>query len=337
MIFLPGGPGQSSITSSDPRIDPSYGFIQTDPRGVGCNNKPEVSLNSISSETLALDVIALIEFLKLDNYILYGISYGTSLATRVAFETEKKGIPAPKALVLEGVLSRSFRAHEAELNYATAWEKAKLSLPADLVQLISQDPSPLGASPRQWALWLKGMLSIGKFPDSPLSIQSMLGLLKGTAVERDLLKGMITNNQGPAEDEFRVYKQIVCREFYEHDYWPTFSNGEIKADFASEDSCHGLKRTNPFDVKTFPFRGTIYYFSGQLDPATPPGLAKYHFDNQPEAKKYLIQVIEGGHNSLKVNLNDCSDKIWTEILYDTGKIVDALRNCRLETEVIATP
>lgn len=333
VIFLPGGPGQSSINSFDPRIDSSYGYIQTDPRGVGCNNVA-MPLEAISSETLASDVIAVIEHLKLENYILYGISYGTALATRIAFEAAKKGIRPPRALVLEGVLSKAFGLHEAEFNYSSAWEKVRLSLPKDVLQVLSEDPPPLGLQPSQWALWIKGMLSLGKLPSNSFSLESILALLKGTVAERETLKNLIAGSDGPSLEEFRVYKQIACRELYETDYWSTFSGGKIVPDYVSEDACRDTALTQPIDVKAWPFQGTIYYFSGQQDPATPPYMAKYHFDNQPLARKYLIEVQEGGHNSLKVNLSDCAGKIWAEILQDTGRIGDALYTCSLKATVI---
>jgi pimeloyl-ACP methyl ester carboxylesterase len=37
IVFLPGGPGLPSIGSSSPKVPKQFSVIQTDPRGVGCN------------------------------------------------------------------------------------------------------------------------------------------------------------------------------------------------------------------------------------------------------------------------------------------------------------
>ncbi|NOT78645.1 MAG: alpha/beta hydrolase [Bacteriovoracaceae bacterium] len=337
VIYLPGGPGQSSINTNDPRYDSSYGYIQTDPRGVGCNNLnvPELAINS---ETFAADIVALVKYLKLDNYILYGVSYGTSLASRVAYEIERTGITPPKALVLEGVVSRSFKLNEKESSYHSAWEKIKDLLPPNVQQVLSQEETPLGLSSELWAMWIKRMLMLGKLPNNNFSLENFLNMLVGTTSEKDLLRNIVSSaNEGPSQDEFRVYKTIVCKELYEEDYDSKLLHGIMVTDYAAGDGCSGIPLINPFDIKDFPFHGTIYYFSGENDPATPPNLAQYHFDNQPFAKKFLVHVKEGGHNSLQVNLSDCKSKIWAEILQNGNRIDRVLQGCQLETSLTTDP
>lgn len=143
--------------------------------------------------------------------------------------------------------------------------------------------------------------------------------------------------EGPSPEEFRVYRRIACRELYETDYWSTLSFGKILPDHTSEDTCGDMALTDPIDVKDWPFHGTIYYFSGETDPATPPYMAKYHFNNQTFAKKILIQVKDGGHNALKVNLADCASPIWSAILKSDERIADTLKTCGLSTVVTRSP
>jgi surfactin synthase thioesterase subunit len=66
-------------------------------------------------------VLAIVEELRLDDYMLYGISYGTLLATLVASRAEERGLPLPKAIVLEGVLGMAFDAERpTEAAFAAA-------------------------------------------------------------------------------------------------------------------------------------------------------------------------------------------------------------------------
>ena len=111
----------------------------------------------------------------------------------------------------------------------------------------------------------------------------------------------------------------------------------IVADHEAGNECSDIPFTNPFDIKDWPFHGTIYYFSGENDPATPPSMAQYHFDSQSFAKRFLVHVKEGGHNPLKVNLSDCKSKIWAEILQNGNHIERALQGCQLETSLTTAP
>ena len=92
IVFLPGGPGGTSISveRDEDHAPASYTLIATDPRGVGCNAAPSSDYypdEFYSSLHFADDVIAIIEREKLDNYLIYGVSYGTQLATMVATST----------------------------------------------------------------------------------------------------------------------------------------------------------------------------------------------------------------------------------------------------------
>lgn len=78
VVFLPGGPGATSITERDVTLPSDLSVVWTDPRGVGCNNTDPVrhanSLEIFSTDYLALDVLEIISYLKLQKYILYGQS-----------------------------------------------------------------------------------------------------------------------------------------------------------------------------------------------------------------------------------------------------------------------
>jgi len=152
VIYLPGGPGQASIAPSDPRLSTEYNYIQTDPRGAGCNINylKKGKKEDINTEVIASDIIAIIESLNLDNYILYGTSFGTALATVVASEAERLGLPKPKSLVLQGVIGRTFRGAEGQEGYVAEWHKSKNEITAEHLSKFKTNSLPLGFSSREW-------------------------------------------------------------------------------------------------------------------------------------------------------------------------------------------
>lgn len=87
-VYLPGGPGGGSIgeTARFQENFPTMNLVLIDPRGVGCNFQgPDgFKLRQLSTEEHARDVLDVIKQLKLKNFIIYGISYGTVVGTKVA-------------------------------------------------------------------------------------------------------------------------------------------------------------------------------------------------------------------------------------------------------------
>ncbi len=83
IIFIPGGPGQTSMDA--PLSYPSdFGVVRTDPRGVGCNARQSIPTDSFSSEAIAKDILAIVRDLKPKRYFIHAISYGTIPATIAA-------------------------------------------------------------------------------------------------------------------------------------------------------------------------------------------------------------------------------------------------------------
>ena len=99
MIFLPGGPGQLSMEESlgiDKIVPESWGLVLTDPRGVGCNfnGKTVYPREFYQTQHIAHDVLSVIKDLKRPHseIVLFGVSYGTVVATEVSHLAEKLGL-----------------------------------------------------------------------------------------------------------------------------------------------------------------------------------------------------------------------------------------------------
>lgn len=332
VIYLPGGPGQDSINTGDPRHKSSYGFIQTDPRGTGCNTHNNfIPDDAINTDNLASDIVTLITQLKLKKYIIYGVSYGSILATKVSYEIEKKGMTPPLAIVLEGVVGRAVDTTEVEYEYSKHWNSIKLKLDNYILKELSTTPLPFNIKPQQWALYLKFMMMVGRLPNSKFSLESQLSLLNGSQIERDQLRLSIESIEGPTEDEYRVYKLIACHELYNEDHGTVLLDGDLKKDLLLGDSCKSIPFNRPIDTANWPVQTQIYYFVGENDPAAPLTGAYYHFNNQPISKKIFILVKEAGHNPLKVNLSDCAPILWEAILRLDVDLKKSLEQCSLSS------
>ncbi len=336
VVYLPGGPGQGSINNEDPRLSGSYGFIQTDPRGVGCNSKLYDPNINLSSNDLALDIAALIKKESLSNYIIYGVSYGTLLATIVTHHIESDPqIPNPQSIVLEGVLGRAFKPHEEDQAAIKEWEVYKNH--AVLLDLFKQQEPSLGFSSLEIGEFIKGMLSYGKNPYNPdyYLIENYFNLLQQEAEQREILIDTIKRANEPfSSDLVNLYRQIGCEEItslgWKHDAY--YRKGELVLDQSTRGVCDGFSFTEGFDSAKYQLTSKIYYFNGTNDPATPLWQAKYHAQNQTKALKNTVTVQGGGHNPLSYNLEDCQPKIWDKILSNSLIDQDFLdANCALKT------
>jgi len=127
IVVIPGGPGGKSIDDQPENpyfdwIQMLYGFPQkynailTDPRSIGCNQvNKNLPIDSFSSQNVANDIVAIILKLNLKNYIIYGHSYGTVVATLLGQLSSAGIIPKPRAIILSGTLGNYFKNHKEEV------------------------------------------------------------------------------------------------------------------------------------------------------------------------------------------------------------------------------
>jgi proline iminopeptidase len=321
VIYLPGGPGETSISAKRELefLPPEYTVIQTDPRGLGCNAPPSVDHypdEFYSSVNFAGDVLAIVQKLRLENYILYGISYGTLLATVTASKAETEGVTPPKAIVLEGVIGAPFTTQaQVEEVYQSEWRAVRDRLPeAVLAQLIAT-PAPLGLSADQWGAALTTMLLVGTW-DTPESFAEswLLKLLpEATDADRAELRETVLRF---AEDPvtafgWRLHMPVACREIMETGFLAlTLKDGEL---VATSTYCDDEPLDRAYAARDWPVTSPIYYFSGTKDPATPTWQADAHFEAQRTAPRTLVSIPDGGHNPMFFNLSDCLTPLWSAI------------------------
>lgn len=337
VLFLPGGPGLPSIGSSNPRVPKEFSAIQTDPRGVGCNSPEGANTypdDFYKTENLAADVVAIVKAEQLSNYIIYGESYGTQLATVVSAQLQSSGLPLPKAVVLEGVLGRAFRAQEAAQGYIDLWDKIKSLLSPGAVSALSQ-PETLGYNSSVWGSFFETYSLLGTMP-AGFVVKNLLSLTDPvfSQEQRQPLIANLEQKKGGAlldANSSRLYKQIACNEIVD-DYGPenNFQLTEGRLVPVSQSYCGELKLSRPFDSAKYQIQVPIYYFEGTFDPATPMTQARYHFDHQTSAPKVFVTVDEGGHGALSFSASLCSSNIWKLIGEGQLDLSASLQSCGLK-------
>ena len=325
IIHLPGGPGEPSIELGEimmKGLPKEANLIFTDPRTVGCNEQAVgvIPDETITSQHLAHDVMTMIKELGLKNYMLYGISYGTTLATVTQDLLQKNGMGA-KALVLEGTvypISESWLRIGYNSVIKRVLDQAKPGVKEKILAISDDKPGPLGKSAREWADFLTSpILQIGYAPVWGKMMLNVLdqGLADGADMHSQeqlkLFIGQIASGNGQNETATgRVYKQIACHEIFPIvPVTKTLARGRIRAAPDTKYICDGSTFDRPFRVSDYTLKTKIYYVHGSEDPNTPIGLARNHFRIQKESERVFFQIQDAGHNPSQSD-PECMSAIW---------------------------
>jgi proline iminopeptidase len=163
-IFLHGGPGGGTDPSHRSYFDPKkYRIVLMDQRGSG-KSTPHASLIDNTTWHLVEDIEVLRKFLHIDQWLVFGGSWGSTLALAYA-ETHPQQV---KGLILRGIfLVRPKELHwfyqfGAHYLFTDQWEKFIDPIPlrerGDLVmayykRLTSSDPAVRKRAASAWSAW----------------------------------------------------------------------------------------------------------------------------------------------------------------------------------------
>jgi len=360
IIYLPGGPGGSSIAEYDhPKVreyaistslPKNKTWIFFDPRTSGCNQGDEKKFpdDSLRSEYLASDVIAVIKELGLKKYILLGHSYGSQWATFIAGQAEKEGIPTPYALVLSGVLGlgKSDGTFAIPYNLSKEWDALREKLSEESLKILdTPNNAPLGFDYTAWAVVIvKGLYKGNQYVEGKLRhllLEQLLLLDSNDPVLLKDLTDMLKKNSPTVVKEIqalrrgdysdRLFEKVDCHEVSPEDGHSTFSYGRIIRD-PDDKTCESETFDRPYDSATMLTTAPIYYIAGENDPATPFSGAYYHFEHQVRSRRNFIKVPGGGHNKIGLIFPDCLDKIWDRI-FKQEDLDTVLQECKSQVEL----
>jgi hypothetical protein len=333
LVYLPGGPGMTSTDAPPDFLPASWGYLLTDPRGVGCNTLAAVPDETVSglffrTDEIANDVVAAIADRHLEAYVLYGISYGTVLGANVA---SKLAAAPPRAIVFEGVVGRAFRSGEYVGAAGIAlWDSLRASMPDDVVHELDTSPSPFGIPPEGWSRALGSLLLGGANVDT-LLFDALSGVdpLQDQALAqiRSYANTPVLTSPGAVE----LYRQVACRELDasapKNDLDPVFVAGKLVRDVADEGTkCRPFQVTTPFDSAAYAFAPKVFYFIGDTDVAAPKWQGDYAFDNH---RGHAVRVVAkgGGHLSLQLDQQPCASAVLESIAKGGPDLRDVLSTC----------
>lgn len=164
VIFLHGGPGAGCEPYHRRFFDPEvYRIILFDQRGCG-RSSPHAELNGNTTQALVADMERIREHLEIDQWVLFGGSWGSTLALVYA-ETHPERV---KALILRGIFL--CRRHEIDWFYQRGanrifpdyWQEFEELIPeeerGDMVQayykrLTGDDEVMRMAAAKEWSRW----------------------------------------------------------------------------------------------------------------------------------------------------------------------------------------
>jgi pimeloyl-ACP methyl ester carboxylesterase len=285
----------------------------------------------LTTEYFSRDVLAVIRFLGLTDYVLFGVSYGTVQATVMTHIAENEGIQPPRALVLEGILGLWSINEQEVVDYNLEWNKAKTLLPPDVVAHF-QETSPYGISSSDWMTLLTKTLNEGATPErhgnSTASYLRPLGNPDTLPGAIATIKDKIAEVKASFKPEtVRLATILHCTETAGSIFTKDLVNGEIVN--TGPDQCPPGVFVRPYDSANYPVTVPIYYFEGSEDPNTSPANAGWHFNHQTQAPRAATLVWGGGHTDLEGTLHQtgCTPAIFTAIARNPLGLRAALDQC----------
>jgi pimeloyl-ACP methyl ester carboxylesterase len=339
VITLPGGPGAPSIgfaAEAGGSLPGDVNRVYTDPRGSNCNAAPggHFPVDAYKTEYLARDVKAVVDSLGLQDYYVYGHSYGTIQATVLASILERESAHPPRGLILEGILGRHLDGGFPEqiAAFDAQWQLVRATLDPAVAGRFLKDPLPLGFTSRQWASYITESLYEGVVPGKGIRLKILLDQL---ATDEASTNSQLTDYFARQLDSrFRYLvdpyvNAIGCRELYGNLFAKDLVAGHLVP--TGEDGCKNLNvsLSEAYDSASWPTTVPIYYFEGSNDPATPPSYALYHYDRHPGSPRRFVYVLQASHDPLTQSLTTagCSDDVWQSILFGTDTLRSALGRC----------
>ena len=346
VIFIPGGPGTPSISDVEKKRKLlNDNFVLTDARGAGCNNSPSLSAEDYSTEKIARDIVALLKHLKEEGsilegessqYILYGHSHGTTVATVVADLLKKEKFPAPLALILESPVARAFSPSERIQKLEQTWNLRK----AELQSLIqTANTNSFNYSAQEWGAVFMKFLYLGSNSQYSLRSysQSESEYLNSHTEDFQKYKSVMDVYLDIPSDFQRLYPAIMCKEL--EDSFPDvqFQNGELTFTPRYQGLCRGEVRTvgETFDSRNYKVskKTDVYYFLGEHDPVIPASHVTELQKTQSKARSQnIVTVSQAGHGPLSYALSDCAADIFSAIK-NRQPLSNGLSNCALGTNL----
>lgn len=356
VIEIPGGPGDGLIGDMDnipgsSLVPDDFGIVAIDPRGVGKNNFGlDQDGMKYSTQAIVSDILQIIKSEGFTNYLIHGQSYGTVVATELGAELSKQNnIPKPKGIVLSGVLSKVIA--DPTKSYSEQLQRITSQLSLEQQALLRTNLKSILAENFKnnrkafveaifGGLVLTAESDIGFGSNSP-NFKKFIEMLASEKIDQSnavysaiqfeasnvpavILPRTIMKRSGTMSEE------IHCTELgtYSEDADVNFDFDKFSFSIRGSDcQAKGYKLVHPYNSKNFQiFNIPIYYFQGDLDPATPEASAFEHFQAQLNAPKLFVEIKGLAHLSL-IGLKKCENGLWESLLAGPASTASLLNRC----------
>jgi pimeloyl-ACP methyl ester carboxylesterase len=334
LVYIPGGPGEPSTGAVPDILPDGWGYLLTDPRGVGCNTLAAVPPDDVAAKFFTTaevsgDVAGAVADRGLSSYLVYGISYGSMAAENTAHLIEEEGIVPPVAVVVEGVIGRDYESHYMGEDKIALWEKSRPGIPQAVLNQLDTAAAPYGLQPDEWGRALFMVLCGG-----PDIVQLVFQGLSNPLTQDDIVAQLKTLAALPPLDPsvIALYFNIACHEWTDQmspdgeEDDPLFEHGQLVRNPAIGGGCNGMKLTSPFDSAKLQFTSRLYAFVGDNDVSTPPWQGDYLYQNH-QGPQMRITTIGGGHASLSVNQSTCTLAVLQSIAQGGSDLRAVLATC----------
>ena len=339
IIHVPGGPGQTLIGLDTSELPGSYNHILLDPRTIGCNYLDEATASDEVIDTFqhASDIIKIVEELSLTNYVVYGVYYGTVVATSFSDTIkDRTDIALPTAIVMEGVVGAPVYGTEYSDEFKNQWARRLSLSPRLRTAFANQANLPFGYTVDQWNTIISTLISIGGKIADDLLDSTINPQLYRIEVVKEIFDSFIGDGaEASLRGTTRFYNLVGCRElFNDTRYFNYLTSGTFEVydleNFLEDgvsleeavQSCNAVDLDRPFNPEEYVMADVpTYYFQGQHDPNTPLAKARIHFNSQDHlSQSYFVEIANGGHNPLNIQLDDCKNQIWREVFNGTNPV-----------------
>lgn len=353
VVRIPGGPGDS-LFGDVPMLPAGWGYVNTEPRGVGCNRPLDIPNPDAfyGSAVFAADLAAVLQRLSLPNVVLHGQGYGSVVATLLAAKLD--GGNTVSAVVFEGALAVPYPATSPPgAALARTWRatRARLSKPQ---RLLLEDDAPLGVAADDWGREFSVRVAQGTFYDPETrTVRTPLHEFLAEVDAAQKADGDLGRNprflslraKKPAwtQEKKALFREVACRELSPLSAFgpPRFEAGVFASPTSAEAfdprdvACGGLRAkegiAKPLSLVDVQWRAPSFWFLGDADVETPLWQGLLHASLAPAQVQGAVTVVHAaGAKALSRALADCAPVVW-QALVSRHEVEGALKACRMKT------
>jgi len=314
IFVLEGGPAE--ITGRGGPFPKDYDVVRFDYIGLGQNANLSATAEMMSLEGQAQAAKKIITAMKLKNYVIYGHSFGTPVATITASiigRDPKMKDYQPRSVILEGTVgTRAIPPNETRESNR-AWD---LLTPAEQQIFIQKYETTikfltprlkrnldmilemsLAENPRKAADALKHF-QVPVWATSPEKMKAMFPWADKPLTPDEVNTGIS-----------RMYRAAGCQVLPVIDPPEKLFNG-LFSNVLDTTVCRCRSINRDFDSAKFQIKSPVLYIQGDMDGQATIENARYHYDHQTTKNKSMLVVKDGGHASTFDEMANCTPLIY---------------------------